>query len=233
VTASENTLFGAHLEAAQNVTISNSIFSNNTSNNAAALTGRGLEIIAGGDVFLDAVTLNNNQTFGADIQSDGDVFLSGVTASGNGTNGVQVQTTGCGSLFLSGGTFTDNGQYGLSVLGTEILQSPAPVFGGNGSGNIFEDPLGCPFTPPAPAPPPAYLPNDPGAVVPNVPGNVVSTGNGNTATTSLNSFLAFHDAARRGLLIGPFTGKYGFVYLPFGMQVVQYTPNSLQELAMN
>jgi hypothetical protein len=233
VDASENTLFGAHLEAAQDITISNSTFSNNTSNNAGALTGRGLEIIAGGDVFLQDVTLSNNQTFGADIQSDGDIFLNGVTASGNGTNGVQVQTTNCGSLFLSGGSFTDNGQYGLSVLGTEIIQGLPPVFGGNGSGNIFEDPQGCPFTPPAPPPPPAYLPNDPGAVVPEVPANVISTGNWNIATANLNTFLAFHDIARRGLLIGPFTGKYGFVYLPSGMQVVLYAPNSLHELAMN
>jgi hypothetical protein len=70
-------------------------------------------------------------------------------------------------------------------------------------------------------------------VVPDVPGNVVSTGNWNTAAASLNTFLAHFDTARRGLQIGPFTGKYGFVYFPSGMQIVLFTPNSSQELAMN
>jgi hypothetical protein len=231
VTASGNTLFGAHLEAGQDVTIANSDFSNNTSGQAT-LTGRGLEVIAGGDVFLDTVTLNNNQTFGAHIQSDGDVFLNTVTASGNGTNGVEVETTNCGTLFLIGGNYSNNGQYGLSVIGTELMQSVAPVFENNGSGNIFEDPGSCVFTPPPP-PPPVYQPNDNGTVVPDVPAQTLSSDWSTSGTATLNSFLALYDIARQGLQIGPFTGKYGYVYLSSGMQIVMYSPNSLQELAMN
>jgi hypothetical protein len=231
VTASENTLFGAHLEAVGDVSISGSDFSNQTSGTDTNLTGRGLEIISGGSVFLQNVTLNNNQTFGADITADGDVFLNNVTADGNGTNGVQVATTNCGTLFLIGGNYSNNGQYGLSVLGTQIMQTVAPVFANNGSGNIFEDPGSCVFTPPAPPPvePPVYQPNDPGAVEADVPAADALAGNWSlSSATTLNSFLARFDVARRGLLIGPFTGKYGYVDSASGMQVVLYTPNSLQ-----
>jgi Right handed beta helix region len=240
VVASGNTLFGAHLETDGDITISNSEFSNQSSG-TATLTGRGLEVIAGGIVFLDNVTLNNNQTFGANIQAGAGVFLNAVTASGNGTNGVEVNTN-CGTLFLIGGTYTNNGQYGLSVLSTQITQSVAPTFAGNGAGNIFEDPGTCVFTPttPPPAPPPAYSPNDPGAVQPYIPGltsldRTFSDGSLSlsSAGLTLNSFLASYDSARSGLRIGPFIGNYAYVYLASGIQIVLYAPSTQHELVMN
>src|SRR5215212_2206875 len=53
VTASNNTLFGAHLDAGVDVFVSNSDFSNQTSGSATDQTGRGLEISSGGNVLLD------------------------------------------------------------------------------------------------------------------------------------------------------------------------------------
>ena len=91
VTATTNTQVGAHLKAGGDVSISNSDFSGQTSGVATAQTGRGLEVISGGFVILDHVTLNNNQTFGANIQAANDIFLDTITATGNGTNGVQVE----------------------------------------------------------------------------------------------------------------------------------------------
>jgi hypothetical protein len=248
VTASGNTLFGAHLEAGLDVTIANSDFSNQTSQEDTVLTGRGLEVVAGGNVFLDAVTLNNNQTFGADIQSAGAVFLNGVTADGNGANGVQVETQ-CGTLFLIGGTYQNNGQYGLSIINTALNQTVAPVFANNTAGNIFQDPGTCVFppiappTPPTPpTTPPVYQPNDLGAVAPRIPGtnplartlslSSDSWSAPSASMTSFNSFLASF-GAYRGAHIGPFIGKYAYVYLPSGMQIVVYAPSSFNELAMN
>ena len=256
VTASGNTLFGAHLEAgptaSSTVLIANSDFSNQTSGNATALTGRGLEVVSGGNVLLQNVTLNNNQTFGADIQAGGDVLLDAVTADGNGTTGVEVQTN-CGTLLLRGGTYQNNGQYGLSVLNTAINQLVAPVFANNTAGNIFQDPGTCVFTPTTPptpptppTTPPVYRPNDLGAVAPRLPGASASTSadsltrssqfaggtlDAYTKMTTLNSFLAAYNYS--GLHIGPFTGKYAYVYLSSGMQIVVFAPNSLNEFAMN
>jgi hypothetical protein len=237
VTASGNTLFGAHLEAGQDITVANSDFSNNTTGDANAVLGRGLEVIAGGNVFLDHVTLNNNQTFGANIDAGGDVFLSEVTASGNGTDGVVVNTN-CGNLFLIGGTYTSNGQYGLSVLNTQLTQTIAPTFGGNGAGDIFENPGTCDFTPPTPppTPPPAYQPNDRGAVAPSIPGTSLTSLSDAwraSGAATLNSFLASFEASRSGLKIGPFTGRYAYVYVDSGMQIVLYPLSVPNQLAMN
>jgi len=251
VTASGNTLFGAHLEAGQDVLVRSSDFSNQTSGDATAVTGRGLEIIAGGNVRMQNVTLNNNQTFGADVQAGGNVFLDAITADGNGTTGVEVQTS-CGTLFLIGGTYQNNGQYGLSVLSTNLTQVIAPVFANNTAGNIFQDPGTCvfpPLTPPTPpVTPPVYQPNDLGAVAPRVPGTNSLAANSfftrasesfagifsaTAGKMTFGSFLASY-TAYSGLQIGPFTGQYAYIYLSSGvMQIVLYSPNSLNELATN
>jgi hypothetical protein len=241
VVASGNTLFGAHLEAGVDVVVSSSDFSNQTSGSTTALTGRGLEVIAGGNVLLQNVTFNNNQTFGANIQAGLDILLSGVTASGNGTNGVNVETANCGTLFLVGGTYINNGEYGLNVLGTQISQTVAPTFSGNGLGNINQDPGTCVFTPvnppTTPAQPPVYKPNDYGAVPYNPGANSLARTldlsglNGDLAT--FNSFLAQYDPSRSGLQIGPFVGRYAYVYLASGMQIVMYPLSTPQQLVMN
>ena len=249
VTASGNTLFGAHLEAGVDVLVSNSDFSNQTSGAGNPLTGRGLEIISGGDVLLQTVTLNNNQTFGADIQAGGDVLLEAVTADGNGATGVEVQTN-CGTLILEGGTYQNNGQYGLSIIHTALNQTVAPVFANNTAGNIFQDPGTCVFTPATPptppttppTTPPVYQPNDLGAVAPRIPGtnplaralafSSDSSSVSGSSMTTFNSFLASL-GAYRGAHIGPFIGKYAYVYLPSGMQIVVFAPGSFDELAMN
>jgi hypothetical protein len=139
------------------VAIANSSFSIVTLNDPTipvAPGNYGLQITADGDVFLDTVTLNNNATVGANILAGGDVFLDAVTATNNGTNGVQV-TASCTNVFLVNGTFTGNGQYGLSIVNGLLTQSGAPVFSGNGAGDIFQDPGTCVFTPTTPPTPPA------------------------------------------------------------------------------
>ncbi len=246
VTASGNTLFGAHLEAAGDVSIRNSFFNNNTTGSAADALGRGLEVISGGSVFMNTVTLDGNQLFGANIQAPGDVFLDFITATNNGTNGVEVDAA---CTFLNGGAFTGNGEYGLSLVNPALNQTGAPVFSGNGLGDIFPlNPPACPV------------------VVSGGTGGGTGTGSSTSGGMSGNAFsnqpqfvsLAAISAASPmsknlgtinsgvtlnslfagsyrlfgvstalssdATMIGLFTGKYAYIHSPFGLQIVLLQP---------
>ena len=134
VTASGNMLFGAHLDAGGDVAIAGSTFSNQTSGLATVLTGRGLEVVSGGSVFLENVVMDSNQLFGGSIQAAGDVFLDLNTATNNGDDGLQVESASC--THLNGGTYSGNAQFGLNLVNSPLnIISPA-TFGGNGAGDI-------------------------------------------------------------------------------------------------
>jgi len=258
VDASNNTLFGAHLDAGGDVTISSNVFpgtithvpastfSNNTTGSATDQLGRGLEIISDGNVFLDNVTINGNQTFGANIQAGGDVFLDMVTATNNGTNGVEVEAS-CTTVFLINGNYSTNGQYGLSILNAALNQSGAPIFGTNGTGDIFHDPGTCIFPVANPPTPPVTNPISPVApsqqvsgVVNNSASSSVSLGmpvksSGNTwssGNVTLNSFLGNTRTFSGSTHIGIFTGQYAYIYSSFGMQVIAFSQTWPSEIAM-
>src|SRR6185503_17099566 len=142
VTASNNFLFGAQLDAAGDVIVTNSFFDNNTTGSLTDALGYGLGITSGQSVFLETVSLNGNQLYGANIQATGDAFLDFITATNNGTNGVEVDAT---CTAINGGTFTGNGEYGISLTNPALDQVGSPVFGGNGLGDIFPAaPGACP-----------------------------------------------------------------------------------------
>jgi hypothetical protein len=133
-TAVNNMLFGGQLTAAGTVSVSNSNFSDTSTDPGQNAMGKGLDIVSTGNTSLANVVLNHNQTDGAHIQAGGDIFLDLVTATNNGTDGVAVQTS-CTHLF--GGEYSGNGQYGLNLGSSSlILTSPAFMFN-NGAGNIF------------------------------------------------------------------------------------------------
>jgi hypothetical protein len=236
VTASDNTLYGARLDGAI-VSVSNSIFSNQTSGSATDLTGRGLEIVSDGNTLLQNVTLDNNQTFGASIQAGGNVDLNNVTATNNGTDGVQVQGN-CTTLFLINGTYSNNGQYGLSVTNAALNQSGSPIFAANGAGDIFQDPGTCVFTVSG-----GSTPTTP--VILQQSGNIFTSSTNNTllgnnafntgmnfkSTSSissnlvkvtLNSFLA-NTRLANDIHVSIFMGKYVYLYSSDGMQIVAYS----------
>jgi hypothetical protein len=255
VDASNNNLFGAHLEASGDVTISSNTnivvnpqvnvtsFSNNGTGSTSAVLGRGLEVISGGNVFLDTVTLDNNQTFGANIQAASDVFLDTVTATNNGTNGVEVQGN-CTTLFLIGGTYSNNGQYGLSVTNAALNQSGSPVFAANGAGDIFQNPGTCVF--PVSAPTTPVISQQNGNVLPSTINNTLSSANtfntalsfkssnnisGNLAKVTLNSFLA-NTRLSNDFHLSIFMGRYAYIYSQDGMQIIVFAPSSLNNVAM-
>ena len=240
VDASNNTLVGAHLEANGDVTISGSTFNTNTSSNnptgpAPTPLGSGLEIITGGNI-----------------------FLTKVTASGNEVNGVEVQGSCTTTLFLTDGTYSNNGQYGLSIINTALNQFGSPIFGGNGAGDIFQDPGTCVFPVATPQTPQAPPTNNTGSTP---TGPVTSTQNGNVlgntlnsailgnslntyiamrfsdgissnvAKVTLNSFMANARFAN-SVHINIFMGKYAYIYSSNGMKVVVYSPSASHEVAM-
>ena len=248
VTASDNTLFGARLDGAF-VKVSNSTFNNQTSGSATDLTGRGLEIISDGVVLLQNVTLDNNQTFGANIQAGGDIELNAVTATNNGTDGVQVVGS-CTTLSLINGTYSNNGQYGLSVTNAALNQSGSPVFATNGAGDIFQNPGTCVFPVSAPTAPttPITQVTSPqsGNVLPNTINNTLSGANAfntslsfksssnissNLAKVTLNSFLA-NTRLSNDFHLSIFMGRYAYIYSQNGMQIIVFAPSSLNNIAM-
>ncbi len=245
VTASNNTLFGAHLDAAGDVIITDSFFNNNTTGSATDALGRGLEVISGQSVFIATVTLDGNQLFGANIQAPGDVFLDFMTVTNNGTDGI-VSKASCTSL--TDGTYSGNGQYGLSLVNPALDLTSAPTFSGNGAGDIFPTtPGACPVAP----------------VAGNTGGNNTATiGSSNARTTrdpqvaSLMSLNTNGFSGKAGLnkagnfslsslfansnplfgasfqvagnatpvKIGIFTGNYAFVYSARGIQIISLEP---------
>jgi len=261
VTASNNTLFGAHLEANGDVTVSGSDFSGQTSGVTTDQVGRGLEIISGGTVFVDTTTINNNQTFGANIKAAQEIFLDAVTATGNGQNGVEVQGN-CTTLFLTNGTYSNNGQYGLSITDMKLKPSGTPIFAANGAGDIFENPTTCVFPANTPAAPPVdNTGTDPAPVDNGTPGTVAQTHSTTEESVSTvyspSSTGAFRDSVAIGSFVakinntgsvtlnsflansslaqsthlGLFTGKYAYVYSMYGMQIFLYSP-TLNNVAM-
>ena len=253
VTASNNTLFGAHLEtkgAGTFVLVRNSDFSTQTSGNTTTQTGRGLEVISAGDILLQNVTLNNNQTFGANLQAGGNISLDTITATGNGTNGVEAKGTldaqnHCGTLILTNGTYTNNGQYGLTITDLLLDQRGTPILTPNGAGGIFQNPTTCvaatPVTPPTPPAAAAqtdttvtdsltvaslFSPSSYGfssrRVGHTAIGSLIGNVN-NSRNVTLNSFLA-NSTLARSTGVGLFVGKYAYFDTLSGMQIFAYFP---------
>lgn len=245
VNASNNTLFGAHLEAGKDVVVSDSNFNNQTSGSAIDQTGRGLEIISGGNVFLSNVSLDNNQTFGANIQAgNGIVILDTVTATNNGADGVDVQGN-CTTVYLGDGNYSNNGGYGLSVTNAALDQSSSSaVFANNGAGNIFQDPGNCNFPPPSNT----NGGNGGGGIV-STPSNPASPSRTATQSASvqgtsrhkgknvsfsvmnlslkqlsLNDFLA--NSGTPGGHLSMFAGQYAYIYFDSELHIVTFSPFS-------
>ena len=170
VNASDNTLFGAHLEAGGDVAIANSNFSNQTSGSSTDQTGRGLEVMSGSTVFLTNVVMDNNQLFGGSIQVTGDVSLDTITATNNGGDGVQI-TANCTDV--ADGTYSGNGQYGLNLTNPALALSGTPTFANNIAGDIFPaNPATCT---------PSFSPTPP------VDNNGGSSSSVNTSSSSINT----------------------------------------------
>ncbi|NWG07394.1 MAG: hypothetical protein HXY35_11995 [Chloroflexi bacterium] len=144
VNASNNNLFGAHLEGG-NITVTNSSFNNNGTGEGNTPEGRGLEIISSGAVTIALIEANNNQLFGANVQAVGDVtvtasdFIGNFYIVGGSPVGYGLQVVTLGNITL----VSDNTGYGVQGYenGSGAILQGANVtvtdsnFYNNGSGN--------------------------------------------------------------------------------------------------
>jgi hypothetical protein len=144
VTANDNFLFGAHLEGAI-VEVSDSYFSEDSSDWHEHSTGYGLEVVSTDDVTLSGVTANDNQRFGANIQTSGavtvtDSFFNGNTSytySCDGEKlhhgyGIQIVTTS--EVSLENVEAVENNLFGAHIEAKDVAIDTAN-FSNNGSGN--------------------------------------------------------------------------------------------------
>jgi hypothetical protein len=189
--AVNNMLFGGQLSAAGLVSVSDSNFSDTSTDPGQSAMGKGLDIVSTGNASLTNVVLNHNQTDGAHLQAGSDIFLDTVTATSNGTDGVAVQNS-CTHLFA--GEYSGNGQYGLNLGSSSLdLVSPANMFN-NTAGNIFPaSPADC-----GPTLTSAPTVNNQGPVVVAAPavgapttGSTTSGAVSGAATTSIDSVYRF------------------------------------------
>ena len=150
VSATENNLFGAHLEG-NGVFISGGTFNNNGNDSGKYLTGKGLEITSATDVSLSNVQANNNQLFGANIQAAENVVISNGFFNGNksytysckgkkSTGGYGLQITAGNDIALNVVEASDNYLYGAQLSGANISIATAS-FNNNGSGSL-DTPVG-------------------------------------------------------------------------------------------
>ena len=258
VIASGNGLTGASLDTSSSltgggITITNSIFSNNTTGSATALLGNGLLVVGAGNVVLFEVTMDGNQVNGGTIQTVANTTLDSVTATNNGTDGVQVEAI---CTHLNSGTYSGNGQYGLNLTTSALDLAVMPTFGGNTGGDIFPaNPVTC--APALLSPTPG---TNPGSVVTSLGSSVSTntsnlqqavsfipnTGNGASGTSllglSLNSIFTgiTRDVTADAMVTSIFVGNYIYVYTIYNadtdpsldnLQIIFLTPAPRTQVA--
>ena len=126
VTASDNFLWGASLNAGGNVTINNSIFNANTTASPGFIDDTGLLVTSGGNVAINNSQANDNRLIGATVNAQGDVSINnstftnnnGVTLDSAGTptfHGYGLQVVTPGSIFLNTVTASNNTLFGAHL----------------------------------------------------------------------------------------------------------------------
>ena len=144
ITASGNTGNGLSIVSsvyASGISVSDSVFSDNTSAN-----GAGLSIVSAyyAPVTLKNVQADDNTYNGVYILSGGTVTLKAVTANTNGNNGLTAGTgvtlTTPSSVTISDSTFSDNTAYGLYIKSRgSILFSYVVADGNKGTAGAYLD----------------------------------------------------------------------------------------------
>ncbi|MEZ0396762.1 MAG: right-handed parallel beta-helix repeat-containing protein [Anaerolineales bacterium] len=141
VAAYDNSLYGAFVQAAGDVTIEDSAFTGHLFYKCTycggCVGGYGLQVIAGGSIVLNYVSAEENATYGARLTAGEDVLVTGgvfsnnardaglsvtapgavqlvsLIAFGNGSSGAVVSNRG--AVTVTGGLYKNNQQSGLSI----------------------------------------------------------------------------------------------------------------------
>lgn len=125
VQANDNELFGAAIETAGSVTVSDSVFSGNmayiSGYHEYSYLGFGLLVLTTGAVDLDNVTANDNNLFGAGLNGSL-VEVTNSTFNSNGSGSTQVPTGEGLKIHSTGAVTLDNVQtVGNELVGTNIV----------------------------------------------------------------------------------------------------------------
>ena len=126
VVGNDNFLWGANLNAGQDVNINDSIFNANSTEVPTFIDDTGIFITAGGNVSLNNVTANDNRLYGASIDAVGNVsvnnsnFLNnnGVTVSASGAtqyDGIGLQVTSDNGIFINNVNASGNSLFGANL----------------------------------------------------------------------------------------------------------------------
>jgi hypothetical protein len=146
VTANNNFLWGASLNAGGNVNITDSIFNGNTTESPGFIDDTGLLVTSGGDVSLLRVQANDNRLLGATINAQGLVtvndseFLSnnGVTLDSAGNevfHGVGLEVVTLGDISVTGVNASGNTYHGALLDAGGNVQVTGSTFSNNSSLN--------------------------------------------------------------------------------------------------
>lgn len=130
VTANNNFLWGADLDAGGDVNISDSIFIANSTESPTFIDDTGLLVTAGGAVTLNRVTATGNRLIGAVIDAVGPVNIDsstfsdnrGVTTTATGTtlHGLGLMVVSSGNILVTGVTASGNGLTGAILNGAGV-----------------------------------------------------------------------------------------------------------------
>jgi hypothetical protein len=126
VVGNNNFLWGANLNAGQDVNIVDSIFNANSTEVPTFIDDTGVFITAGGNVSLNNVTANDNRLYGASIDAVGNIsinnsrFLSnnGETVSGAGVttfHGMGILAASDSSIFINNTDASGNSLFGANL----------------------------------------------------------------------------------------------------------------------
>ncbi|HET9907425.1 MAG TPA: right-handed parallel beta-helix repeat-containing protein [Anaerolineales bacterium] len=152
VIGNDNFLWGANLNAGQDVNIVDSIFNANSTEVPTFIDDTGIFITAGGNVSLNNVTANDNRLFGASIDAVGNVsvnnsnFLSnnGVTVSGSGAtqyDGIGLQVNSDSGIFINNTNASGNSLFGADLTAGGDVAIANSIFSNTTTGDTAA-PLG-------------------------------------------------------------------------------------------
>ena len=147
VTANNNFLWGADLDAGGDVVISDSFFNANSTESSTFIDDTGLLVTSGGAVTLNRVEANGNRLIGAVIDAAGFVNIDsstfsdnrGVTTTGTGSafHGLGLQVVSLSNILLSGVTASGNGLTGAILDGAGITVTNS-TFSNNTTGSATD-----------------------------------------------------------------------------------------------
>lgn len=152
VVGNDNFLWGANLNAGQDVNIVDSTFNANSTEVPTFIDDTGIFITAGGSVNLNNVTANDNRLYGASIDAVGNVsvnnsnFLSnnGVTISASGAtqyDGIGLQVNSDSSIFINNTNASGNSLFGANLNAGGDVAIANSVFSNTTTG-VATAPLG-------------------------------------------------------------------------------------------